>query len=179
MQLCKLISSKRIELMTSIWAHFKELRLLFKMSPSWGHLLDSFRKYELTKLGVSDPYIFCFFFIFLQLPMLQFQCPWVSEGFLLFFGNIGKERAPGGDTKAIFCAFHERYSLCSNCPGSGGTKFLRREYLQWLIWFQNHKLCVCRIVSREIFKKWHGNSCSDDDNDGSQRKEDVKRGQRC
>ena len=27
MQLCKLISSKQIELITSTWAHFKELRL--------------------------------------------------------------------------------------------------------------------------------------------------------
>ena len=31
--LLKLISSKRIEQLSSTWAHFKELCLLFKMSP--------------------------------------------------------------------------------------------------------------------------------------------------
>ena len=36
--------------MTSTWAHFKELCLLFKMSPSWGQKLNSFRRYELKKL---------------------------------------------------------------------------------------------------------------------------------
>ena len=35
--------------MTSIWAHFKELCLFFKMSPSWAQLLNPFRRYELKK----------------------------------------------------------------------------------------------------------------------------------
>ena len=32
-QLWRTVAPKRIEQLTSTWAHFKELRLLFKMSP--------------------------------------------------------------------------------------------------------------------------------------------------
>ena len=52
-QLLELISSKRIELLSSTWAHSKELRLLFKMSPNWAQLLILFRRYEPTKLPSS------------------------------------------------------------------------------------------------------------------------------
>ena len=64
--------------MTSTWAHFKELSLLFKMSPSSGHLLNSFRRYELTNKGVVDKelslicIIFCYSWgalIFLKIPL--------------------------------------------------------------------------------------------------------------
>ena len=49
-QLWRTVAPKRMEQLTSIWAHFKELCLLFKMSPSWGQKLNSFRRYELKKL---------------------------------------------------------------------------------------------------------------------------------
>ena len=49
-QLWRTVAPKRIEQLSSIWAHFKELCLLFKMSPSWGQKLNSFRRYELKKL---------------------------------------------------------------------------------------------------------------------------------
>ena len=51
--------------MTSIWAHFKEVCLLFKMSPNWGHLLHSFRSNSLPKLMLfSEKW---------QKPLLQFE----------------------------------------------------------------------------------------------------------
>ena len=48
--LLKLISSKRIEQLSSTWAHFKEETQLFKMSPNWAQLLDSFRSNSPPKL---------------------------------------------------------------------------------------------------------------------------------
>ena len=45
-----LISPQRIEQLSSTWAHFKEQTQLFKMSPNWAQLLNSFRSESLPKL---------------------------------------------------------------------------------------------------------------------------------
>ena len=47
-----IITSKRIEQLTSTWAHFKEETQLFKMSPSWSQLLNSFRSDSPPKLMI-------------------------------------------------------------------------------------------------------------------------------
>ena len=47
--LCRPLSFKRIEQMTSTWAHFKGQTQLFKMSLSWGHQLNLFRSNSLPK----------------------------------------------------------------------------------------------------------------------------------
>ena len=48
--LLMLLSPKRIEQLSSTWAHFKEQTQLFKMSPNWAKLLNLLRRYELSKL---------------------------------------------------------------------------------------------------------------------------------
>ena len=48
--LCIVFTFEGIEQLTSTWAHFKEQTQLFKMSPSWGQLLNSFRSDSPPKL---------------------------------------------------------------------------------------------------------------------------------